>query len=354
MGGRGGRGAAAPGMRRGVLGDVGLGGCRLVGGWWVARAICALWLAFGLCLGRLVVVGLGVLTRSLVGMRFEEGGLAMPEPLDSEHPGRFSASLVAGLAILRCFSAERQVLGISDMAAALGLGRSTTHRYATTLVMLGFLEQSPSRKYRLASRVLDLGLSVLDSMVVRELARESLRELRDWTGRTVRLGVLDGSEVAYIDCRRGSRRGQYEIDAGLGVGTRLPVYCSAAGKVLLARLPAAERLDLLARLRLSRYGPNAIVSKQRLRGELERIAAEGGVAVEDEELTAGRRAVAAAVVDAEGRAVAAVELAAPVWAYARDELLEELGLKVAGVAQRISGLWVGLLSRSRANGSTSG
>jgi IclR family transcriptional regulator, pca regulon regulatory protein len=215
----------------------------------------------------------------------------MAKPLNPEHPGRFSSSLVAGLAMLTCFTAEHPERGIADMAAELDLGRSTTHRYATTLVTLGYLEQGSSRKYRLSLRVHSFGLSLVDSMIVRRVAREHLKELRAQTGRTASLGILGGTEVAYIDRWRGSRQGQYAIDVGIGPGTRLPVYCSAAGKALLARLPEAEQRELIAKLRLAKCGPKTIATKTALRAELERIVA-GGVAVADEELLAGRQALA--------------------------------------------------------------
>ena len=165
----------------------------------------------------------------------------MAKHLDPEHPGRHSSSLVAGLAMLTCFTAEKPVLGIAEMADELDLGRSTTHRYAATLVALGYLEQDPSRKYRLSSRVSDVGLSLLDSMVVRRVAKEHLKELRAQTGRTVSLVTMQGPEVACIDRWQGSRQGQHAVDVGVGPGTRLPVHCSAAGKALLACLPAAEQ-----------------------------------------------------------------------------------------------------------------
>jgi IclR family transcriptional regulator, pca regulon regulatory protein len=259
----------------------------------------------------------------------------MAKPLDPEHPGKFSSSLVAGLSMLTSFTAEHSVRGIAEMAEDLDLGRSTTHRYATTLVTLGYLEQGPSRKYRLSSRVCDVGLSLLDSMVVRRVAREHLRALRAQTGRTVSLGVLGGAEVAYIDRCQGSRRGQYAVDVGIGPGTCLPVYCSAAGKALLACLPAAEQRDLIAGLRLTKRGPKSIATKTALREELERVVVRG-VAMEDEELLAGRRAIAAVVVDGEDSAVAAVELAVPASAYAGERLLKELGPKVTTTARRIT------------------
>lgn len=261
----------------------------------------------------------------------------MSKQLDPENPGRFSSSLCAGLAMLTCFTPEHPVRGIADMAEALELGRSTTHRYATTLVTLGYLEQGPSRKYRLASRVSDFGLSLLDSMAVRGVARDHLRELRATTGHTVGLAMLDETEVTYIDRWQGSRRGQYAVDLGVGLGSRVPAHCSAAGKALLARLSAAEQRERIAALHLTRRAPRSIATKTALRTELERIAAsDDGLAVEDEELFAGRCALAAPVEDGEGKALAAIELAAPADAYTRAQLLEQLGPRVVAAARGVS------------------
>ncbi len=245
----------------------------------------------------------------------------MAKPLDPEHPGKFSSSLTAGLAMLACFSAEHPTRGIADMADVLELGRSSTHRYATTLVTLGYLEQTFGRKYRLAAPVSNFGLSVLDSMPARRAAHGPLRELRDRTGRTVSLWVLSDAGVRCIDRWHGSGRGQVAVDAGIGLGTRLPIHCTAAGKALLARLPAAEQQEAITKLRLVKYGPKTIATKAALREELARGLAREGVALEDEELLAGRRAVAAAV-EVENGAVAAVELAVPASEYTCEQLLD--------------------------------
>ncbi len=259
----------------------------------------------------------------------------MLKPLDAENPGRFSSSLVAGLTMLRCFTAEQPVRGIADMAEELDLSRPGTHRYATTLVTLGYLERGSSRKYRLSSHVSDVGLALLDSIEIRRVAREPLRELRARTGRTVSLGVLWGTEVVNIDRYQGARQGQYAIDVGTGLGTRLPGHCTAAGKALLARLPVAEQRDLITKLRLTQRTPKTITSKTALRAELKRMTAEGGVTVEDEELSIGRRALAVVVVDAEDRPVAAIELTVPAEAYTRKELLE-LAPKITATSMRVA------------------
>ena len=256
--------------------------------------------------------------------------------LDPDHPGRYSSSLVAGLAMLRCFTAEHPVRGVADMSDEIGFGRSTACRYAATLVELGYLEQTMSRKYRLSARGANVGVCLLNSMTVRNVAREHLRHLRNRIGHTVSLGILAGAEVFYIDQWRGSRRGQYAIDLVMGPGTRRPVYCATAGKALLARLPEAEQLEVMTELTLRRHASRTLTSTKALRAELSRIAAAGGVAVEDEELHAGRCALATTVLDADRRQVAAVEVAVPATAYTIGELLEHVGPVVSETAGRIS------------------
>ncbi len=238
--------------------------------------------------------------------------------------------------MLRCFTAEHPVRGIAEMSDETGLGRSTTCRYAVTLVALGYLEQNASRKYRLSARGANVGLCLLNSMTVRDAAREHLRHLRNRVGHTVSLGLLAGSEVFYLDQLRGARRGQYAIDVVLGPGTRQPVYCTAAGKALLALLPAAEQREVIVNLTLRQVAPSTFTSTKALRADLARIAAAGGVAVEDEELLAGRRALATTVFDGDRRPVAAVEVAVPATAYIVGELVERVGPVVSEMAGQIS------------------
>ncbi len=131
---------------------------------------------------------------------------------------RYSQSLERGLAILCCFTPARPVMGIADIADALDMSRSTTHRYVITLVALGYLEQGASRKYRLGLRVTDLGMSVLSSTGLREHSHSYLEELRQRTSYTSNLSVLDGEDIVYIDRARSFRRGQSRIDLGLHPG----------------------------------------------------------------------------------------------------------------------------------------
>ena len=127
--------------------------------------------------------------------------------------------------------------------AQLGLSRSTTHRYIATLTSLGYLQQdAETKRYLLGPRVLDLGFAAINSMDIREISVPHLQALSDSTGFTVNMAILDGPDVVYIERCRTSRAGQREIDLNLHIGSRLPAYCTAMGKALLAFVPA-DRLE---------------------------------------------------------------------------------------------------------------
>jgi IclR family transcriptional regulator, pca regulon regulatory protein len=248
---------------------------------------------------------------------------------------RYSQSLERGLAILGCFTPERPILGIADIADDLGMSRSTTHRYVITLVALGYLEQGASRKYRLGLRVTDLGMSALNSTGLREHSRPYLEELRQRTSYTVNLAVLDGPEILYVDRARSFRRGQSKIDLGLAPGSRLPAYCTAMGKLLLAYLPEHEQRNLLSEMKLAKRGPNTITSKKSLRDELEHVREES-FAVNDEELASGLHSISAPVRSESREVVAAVNMAAHSSMISLEELVDHLGPHLVSTADRIS------------------
>jgi IclR family pca regulon transcriptional regulator len=248
---------------------------------------------------------------------------------------RYSQSLERGLAILICFTPERPVLGIADIADDLGMSRSTTHRYVITLVALGYLEQGASRKYRLGLKVTDLGMAALNSTGLREHAHEYLEELRQRTSYTTNLAVLDGAEILYVDRVRSFRRGQSKIDLGLAPGSRLPAYCTAMGKLLLAYLPEEEQRELITEMKLTKHGPNTITSKKALLSELDEIQSEG-FAVNDEELAPELHSIAAPVRNEAREVVAAVNLAAHTSMISLSELVDALSPHLVSTADRIS------------------
>lgn len=247
-----------------------------------------------------------------------------------------SQSLERGLAILSAFRSGRPLLGVSELARAVGLSRSTAHRYIATLADLGYLEQdAATRKYRLGARVLDLGFSAINSMGLRELAAPHLQALCDETGHTVNMAVLDGADIVYIERCRATQPGRRDIDLNLYTGSRLPAYCTSMGKVLLASLEPAKQRDALAQVRFVQRGPNTLTARADLLAELAR-ARETGLAVNNEELAYGLRSIAAPVHGPSGEVVAAINLAVHRSVLSLDALVETLGPTLKRTAAEIS------------------
>jgi IclR family pca regulon transcriptional regulator len=249
---------------------------------------------------------------------------------------RLSRSLEYGIAILESYSSEHQALGIAELADIVGISRSTTHRYAMTLVVLGYLEQDPKRKYRLARRAADAGGVALSELRRHVPTGAVLEELRDDIGHTVSMGVLDGARVVYVHRLLGHRSGQYAVDRDMGVGANVPVYCTALGKVLLASISDAERRELIAGLELTPHGPNTITDKRKLAAELDRVSPRG-TAVSDEELVSGARSIAVLVPRPHSEHPLAIDVTVPAAAYTVKRLVKEVGPRLKRAAKLISG-----------------
>jgi IclR family transcriptional regulator, pca regulon regulatory protein len=248
----------------------------------------------------------------------------------------FSQSLERGLAVLAAFQPDRPALGISELGRELGLTRSTTHRYVATLATLRYLEQDGStRKYRLGPRVLDLGFSMLGSLELRDVAAPHLRRLTDTTGHTSNLAIRDDTDVILIDRVRGRPGRYHHLEFSLRVGSRLPSYCSATGKALLAFVPRHDLDRLLDRIDLVPRGPRTLTDRSALLAELEQVR-RTGLATNDEELESALRSIAAPVRSRSGEVVAAINVAIPWSPAAMTELVAQLGPTIQATAQQIA------------------
>jgi IclR family pca regulon transcriptional regulator len=250
----------------------------------------------------------------------------------------FSQSLERGLAILHAFTPHRPTLGITEIARDLNLTRSTTHRYVATLAGLGYLQQDPAtRKYRLGARVLDLGFAVLGSLELREIAAPHLRRLTDTTGHTSNLAIRDDTDVILIDRIRGKPGRYHHLEFSLHAGSRLPAYCSATGKALIAFLPPAELDRLLDRMDLTSHGPRTLTSKAAILTDLAQVR-RTGIAVNDEELESSLRSIAVPVRSRSGDVVAAINVAIPWSGVPMADLVGQLGATLTATARQITSL----------------
>jgi IclR family pca regulon transcriptional regulator len=247
---------------------------------------------------------------------------------------RLSSSLQSGLTLLLTFSAEREALGIAEMSNLIGLSRPTTHRYARTLVHFGYLEQDRSRKYRLAPGAADPGTKIIREVRRGLSARAALEHLRELTGHTVSMGVLDGARVTYVHRFFGHRRGQHKIDGELRVGAHIPAYCTALGKVMLASLPEAERRERVEAIHLVPQGPRSITVQDELLAELDGVNPHAPL-VSNEEFIGGGRSVAALVQRRPDELPIAIDVTMPTTACTIPRLRKEIGPLVMQAARAV-------------------
>jgi IclR family transcriptional regulator, pca regulon regulatory protein len=260
-------------------------------------------------------------------------GAILHTPTSNE--GRYSQSLERGLAILRAFTPDRTWMGIAEIADELEMSRPTAHRYASTLVALDYLEQGPRRKYRLGMRAGDPGRSAVSSTALRNLPGHYLRELRDHSMCTASIAVLDRTDIVYVERARSSLRGQSEIAARLGRGSRLPASDTAMGRILLAHASDEQRDAAISDAVDDPGSAEAVAARKKLLAELERIR-EKGHALADQVHVEGQRCVSAPLRSHSGEVIAAVEVAAAKSTFSRAEVLERLLPLVVASAKRMS------------------
>jgi len=232
--------------------------------------------------------------------------------------------------VLRVFERDGAELGVSRIAAAVGLPVSTVHRIVKALVGAGLLAQDPgSDRYHLGSSLAVLG-QLASERLGYEAARGALEHLATETGESVNLGVQSGAEVLVV--LRVSSRQALRFDQA--PGTRVPIYASAMGKCLLGFGPEPDKT--VAGISPARLTSHTVGSRRALLAEL-RAVKERGWALNDEERDAGVRAVAAPVLDRAGEAIAAIAVQGPS-VRLTDDRLDALAEQVQAAAFEVAPL----------------
>lgn len=231
--------------------------------------------------------------------------------------GRYSLSSVSNAVRVLCaFSAREPEMGVSELSRRLGLGKSTVHRLLSTLSEGDLIERNPRNgKYRLGLKVYELGTVVSSRLNLHEAVALHIDELRDLTGETVHVGILDGGEVVYVE----RRESPHTLRLFGHVGHRNLAHCTSTGKVLLAYLEDEEFEEEIGGEVLEARTPYTITDAGELRREIERVR-ERGYAVNMNEAEMGVASIAAPIRDNSGRVIAAISVAGPTLRFQHDAL----------------------------------
>jgi IclR family acetate operon transcriptional repressor len=235
------------------------------------------------------------------------------------------------LRIIEIFRNASRDLGITELARLVRINSSTVQRLVNTLAEHGYLQQNPADSaYRLGTKFLEISHVVLQRIDLRAIARPVLEALRDQTGETVHMMVLNGDMGVYVlavESRQSSR-------VVSPVGSRDDLHSSAVGKALLAFLPEPQVDAVIAQHGLRRKTQRTITEPGEFKRHLGAIRALG-YTIDDEEGEEGTRCVGAPIFDHTGRVVASISVAGPAQRMGRRRI-RQLGPLVIRAARSIS------------------
>lgn len=228
-------------------------------------------------------------------------------PRPGEDSPLFVGSIAKCFQVLEALNVAGRPVGLTELSRLAQLDRSATQRISHTLRVLGYLRQAPgSRAFTLSGRMLEFGHTVLATNRLRTLVQPHLEALNRRVGETVNLTELQGQEIVYM-MRYPSH---HAVSVDLHVGSRLPAFCSAGGRAILASMDETRAMAILKASRRSAMTARTVTDLPALLEKL-REARRLGYALNDQEAFIGDISVAAALLDREGAPIGAINIAVP-------------------------------------------
>jgi IclR family transcriptional regulator, KDG regulon repressor len=236
---------------------------------------------------------------------------------------------VRALSVLESLSRKRSV-GLEELSQEMGMAKPTVYRFLMTLQELGYARRDESERWAMTLKTFNVGSRALDHLDLYSAAKPVAQDLADALGETVHMGVLEGDSAVYVL----KIESKYTIRMFSRVGGRMPLYCTAIGKVLLAYASPPERKAALEGLRLVALTPKTITTRAALEAELKRVR-EQGFGRDAGEREGGIFCLGAPIFDRDGAIVAALSVSWPHFRYETDRE-PTMAAAVVAAAARIS------------------
>ena len=234
------------------------------------------------------------------------------------------------LDVLMCFTSQNPELTMTEISEKVGIHKSTVHRLLATLEGKRFVERDAvTGVYRPGIRFLQLASLTLEHNDLRRLAAPFLHTLCEQFRENINLSVLDETEVIYLEVIESPQR----VKLAATPGQRLPAFCTASGKAILAFLPEEKVRDILSH-GMPRYTQNTITSVEAFLNATH-LTREQGYAISEQEFEDGINAIAAPI---HNHPIASVSIAGPAYRLTRERMIEigpELLATVRKIAQEV-------------------
>lgn len=243
-------------------------------------------------------------------------------------------ALEKGLDVLEAVAEHRRELTLTEVARRVGFKKATAHRIVSALERRSYLERNRlSGGYRLGLKVWQLGCEVVSQLRLREVARPFLQRLGDDTQEHVNLAIPDGGEAVFVDIIESPK----PIRPYTYVGGRVPSYCAAAGKAVLAFQPE-QAVSAVIKAGLKPFTDRTIVHAARLREELEMIRARG-YAVNREEWREDVCGIAAPIRNHASEVIGSISITTPTLRFNERSFCASVIAAAAGISRAMG--WMG-------------
>lgn len=225
----------------------------------------------------------------------------------------------------------------TEVARVLGLPKATIHRLFGTLQSEGFIQKClDGHSFSLGHRMRTISANVLSSLQIQTARRAILTELVGRIGETCNIAGPGETGMIYLE----RVESKWPMQIKLPIGTKVPLHCTASGKLYLSSLPEEQRNQLLGAISLERKAPNTIVDIHRLKGQIDKIRS-ARYAIDNEEFIEGMIAIAVPINDDQGRLMCTLAVHGPASRLTRDRA-KELLVPIRDAARGFSGMFVDL------------
>jgi IclR family acetate operon transcriptional repressor len=239
---------------------------------------------------------------------------------------------IKALAIIETLATARRPLGVTEISVLQGMPKPTAHRIVRMLENEGLLQREPGkRRFIPGARLMQLGLGIVSASMLCAPRHAILEALSNEVGETCNFGVMVGSQAIYLDRVESA----WPLGLRFEAGSRVPLHCTAMGKLFLSLLPSRKRALLLRAIPLHRYTDNTIIDRSRLEHELDNIRASG-ISTDNQEFLAGVVCVAVPVNGPNAQPAAALAVSAPLARMSLEQALRHVPLLQAA-AERLAG-----------------
>ncbi len=240
-------------------------------------------------------------------------------------------SVAHALDVLEEFKGDAVELGVTELSKKLKLHKNNIFRLLATLEARGYIEQNKSTEnYRLGLKSLELGQTFIRQMGLLRQARQTLERLAEKANETTYLAIIRNHDVIYLDVVEANQT----VRVASRVGLRLPPYCTAVGKVLIASDSEEEIRKRLPEI-MEKRTPKTMTDPKTLVEHLKKVNSQG-YALDDEEFEEGVRCIGAPIRDYTGNVVAAVSISGPAMRMTEKKIVDDLAHSVKEASEEIS------------------